>query len=72
MSEVLEGTVRAWGGSLALLIPAGEARRLGLRAGHRVHWRLVDRPAPVELGEPPFVDDEPDASERHDELLYGA
>lgn len=69
MPEILEGDVKQWGGSLALRLRPEDARRLGLKPGMHIRYSLVD--AKVDLGEPPTFRDDPDASARHDEHLYG-
>ncbi len=68
--HIMEGTILRWGGSLALRIDAKEARRLGLEAGRKIHWSLMDDDE-VDLGNPPTFTDHPDTAKNHDAMLYG-
>lgn len=43
----IHGTVRRVGNSLAVVIPAGEARRAGLKAGDAVDADLRPKPQPT-------------------------
>jgi hypothetical protein len=65
--------IKRWGNSLAVRLPKRELDRLGVAEGERVLIRVEKLPeeGPVDLSDLPTFQDHPDASDRHDELLYG-
>ena len=73
----MDAEVKRWGNSFAIRLPKREAERLGLKEGDHVEVELRKPPRSkkrrrIDLsGLPVFHDTVSDASERHDDYLYG-
>lgn len=71
----MDAEVKRWGNSFAIRLSKRDLERLGIHEGDRVEVtiRKAGKNGPrISLeGLPTFRDDDPRASERHDEHLYG-
>lgn len=72
----MEGRIKRWGNSYGVRLTKADLERLGLAEGDPVEISLR-KPARARSGKvrlppiPTVRDDDPHASERHDQYLYG-
>jgi antitoxin component of MazEF toxin-antitoxin module len=70
--RILRGRLLRWGNSFGIRVTKAEADALSLKPGQNVEL-LVRSPADrIDLSSLPYFKDEPDVSDRHDELVAQA